>query len=285
MAFLSPYTLAKLRLRVCAHHYTHTHEKQIGPEDLFSCQSKGNLALPISLSILRRLFPSDIPYGVAFLVEYGPDSIWYETSLTIAAQGLKEVKTEYHTFDHDPAQIREALAKLGIDVAEKERERMLNVIDSYSAQIGLGAPEGPKESVIRQSLKISDWSIAVAQDMKGTANMELEHVQHLHIDDNFSVLLRYNEEKTIVDWVRPRGLPQMRSYKELWLLPLATRIASDSFYRQLELVCDGILDFKSEEKEGQVTHYLRVRTMRGKPFDSRWRKLRLSEQGEVSFAE
>lgn len=222
---------------------------------------------------------------MAFLVEYEPDSIWYETSLTIAAHGLREVKTEYHTFDHAPTQIRESLAKLGVNVGEKERDGMLSVVDSYTAQIGISAPEGPKDSVIRQSLRIADWSLAVAQDMKGTARMELEHEEHLHIDDSFSVLLRYNEEKSIVDWVRTRGLPQNRINKELWFLPLATRIASDSFYRQLELVCDGILDFKSEEEEGQLAHYLRIRGMRGKSFDSRWRKLQVSERGEVTFVE
>lgn len=239
---------------------------------------------PESNSILKRLFPSGTSYGAVFLVEYDPDSIWYETSLTIAAQGLEEVKTDFHTFDHAPSQIRESLTRLGVNVTEKERDGMLNVVDSYTTQIGISAPEGPKDSVIQQSLRIADWSIATVQDMKDTAH--LEHVEeHLHIDDNFSVLLRYNEEKSIVDWVRTRGLPQSRSHKELWFLSLATRIASDSFYRQFELVCDGILDFKNEEEQGQLAHYLRVRAMRGKSFDSRWRKLQVSDRGEVTLLE
>jgi KaiC/GvpD/RAD55 family RecA-like ATPase len=222
---------------------------------------------------------------VALLVEYEPDSIWYETSLTIAAQALKEeVKTEYHTFLRAPAQIRESLTKLGVNLAEKERDEMLTVIDSYTAQIGIGAPEGPKESVVRRTLKISDWSIAVGQDMKRVRDVgEIE--EHLHIDDSLSVLLQYNDEKSVVDWVRTRALPQTRSHKELWFLSLATRIASESFYRQLELLCDGILDFKSEEKEGELAHYLRLRAMRGKPFDSRWRKLQVSQHGEVTFVD
>jgi len=269
----------------CSHRSTPIRERQIGPEILVSPARVGkDLTAPESRSLLKQLFPSGMSYGVAFLVEYDSDSIWYETSLTIAAQGLEEVKTEYHTFDHAPSQIRESLTRLGVDVTEKERDGMLDVVDSYTAQIGISAPEGPKDSVVRQSLRIADWSIAVAKGLKDTTY--LEHVEeHLHIDDNFSVLLRYNDEKSIVDWVRTRALPGTRSGKEVWFLSLATRIASDSFYRQLELVCDGILDFKNKEEEGQLAHYLRVRAMRGKSFDSRWRKLQVSERGEVTFAE
>lgn len=44
---------------------------------------------------------------------------------------------------------------------------------------------------------------------------------------------------------------------------------------------DGIVDFKTHDKNGQIEHRVRVRVMRGANYDSRWRTLRLLESGEV----
>ncbi len=66
------------------------------------------------------------------------------------------------------------------------------------------------EGVVRRSLKISDLSIAFGQDMKDSAHDARDHV---HIDDNFSVLLRHNDEKPVVDWMRTRALPVNRTRK------------------------------------------------------------------------
>jgi len=57
--------------------------------------------------------------------------------------------------------------------------------------------------------------------------------------------------------------------------------ASETFYRNFEALCDGIIDLRSLEEEGRFEHYARVRTIRGTSSDSRWRRLQLMETGEV----
>jgi hypothetical protein len=42
-----------------------------------------------------------------------------------------------------------------------------------------------------------------------------------------------------------------------------------------------VIDFKTEEDDGQLENYVRVRSLRGKSCDSRWRHLHLSENGGV----
>ena len=66
---------------------------------------------------------------------------------------------------------------------------------------------------------------------------------------------------------------------------VVTEIASNAFYKQFESLCDGIVDVKSEERQGEMQHYIRVRTLRGKLFDSRWRRLKLMDNGEVALAD
>ena len=58
-------------------------------------------------------------------------------------------------------------------------------------------------------------------------------------------------------------------------------VHSESFYRQFESICDGIIDFHSLEEKGRIEHYMRVRSLRGRQIDSRWRHLRLQASGEV----
>ena len=61
--------------------------------------------------------------------------------------------------------------------------------------------------------------------------------------------------------------------------------ASDGFTKQFELLSDAIIDIKNRESEGRIEHVLRVRTMRGRPYDSRWRRLNLLQTGEVALVD
>jgi hypothetical protein len=57
-------------------------------------------------------------------------------------------------------------------------------------------------------------------------------------------------------------------------------VRTEGFYKQFESLCDGILDFKTEEREGQIEQLVRVRLIRRK---SHWRKLKVLNTGEVEL--
>ncbi len=194
------------------------------------------------------------------------------------------IRTDYHTFQHIPNEVIDALTRLGADVKKLEEEDLLRITDSYTAQAGLsdvykaersGYPYGT------QSLRLSDWSIAVAQKIK--AGIAEADKRRLHIDDNTLILARYNKESEIIDFWRTRAIPQARAQELAFLHAVVTGVASDAFYRQFESLADGIIDFKSEERENELQHCVRIRSLRGRGCDSRWRKLRLSDNGEVTI--
>lgn len=211
-----------------------------------------------------------------------PDSLWYEASLTIAAQALRQgQRTEYHTFQHLPDDVRRALTGMKLDVKKLEDESCLRVLDSYTVQTGLGVSgRGPYGF---QSVKLSDWSIAGVQIFKtGIPDTEKKWV---HIDDNTSVLIRYNSEPAIIDFWRTRSIPASRVDQRVSLFSLLSGVASESFRSQFESLQDGIVDFKTEQKGNEIEHFVRLRILRGKRFSTRWRLITMSLDGEIVLTE
>jgi len=239
-------------------------------------------ALP--LPILNALVRGGFEYGQHLLVMYEPDSLWYDFSLTVAARGVKEgTRVEYHTYEHDPAKIREAFTALGLTVKKLEDEDGLRILDSYTAQTGLGPGEKSKSKIPTQPLKLSDSSIDFAQQIK--AGIPDSERRWLHIDDNWGVMLQYNDEKSILNFSRTRMPIMVRARETTFVTPIMSGIASEGFYKQFAAAFDGIIDFKSEEVSGQVEHFVRIRLMRRRKYDSRWHKLQLTDDGEVALAD
>jgi len=245
------------------------------------------LSRELDVPLLRQLAPDLLRFGLELVVEFEPHSLWYETSLTIAAQALRnQVKTDYHTFQHIPSEIRENLAQFGLNVHQLEQGGLLRVLDTYTVTTAIGSPERPKvgrQPYESQSIKLSDWSLAAMHDLKSPHEIPDAEKRRLHIDDNTSVLLQYNSEKEMIDYWRTRFIAWTRARELIMVHSIVPGVYSDSFYRQLETLMDGIIDFRSQEKDEKLEHQVRVRMIRGKNYDSSWRKLRLLENGEVAL--
>jgi KaiC/GvpD/RAD55 family RecA-like ATPase len=238
----------------------------------------------LPLPILNELVRGGFEYGQQLLVVYEPDSLWYEVSLTVAARSVMEgIRVEYHTYEHVPARIREAFTAFGLNVKKLEEEDSLRILDSYTVQTGLGPSEKSKSKIPTQPLKLSDSSIDFAQQIK--AGIPDSDRRWLHIDDNWGVMLQYNDEKSILTFSRTRMPIMVKARETTFITPIMSGIASEAFYRQFAAVFDGIIDFKSEEVSGQVEHFVRVRLMRQRKYDSRWHKLQLMDSREVALAD
>ncbi len=245
----------------------------------------------LTLSIFKDLVPNGIKFGSSYLVEFGPDSPWYETSLTIAASALQQrARTEYHTYMHPPQEVRESLSKMGLNVKELEREDKLRILDTYDAMTGLAHPETPeglkskgREAYEHQSFDLTHWSSKVVNMIK--EGVSEDEKQWLHVDDNTSTMCHYTDEKLMIDIWRTRIIPYAKMRRLAMFHSVMMGIASDSFYKQFESLCDGIIEFRSTDEGGQVEHLTRLRTLRGTSSDTRWRKLRLLNDGSVILDE
>jgi KaiC/GvpD/RAD55 family RecA-like ATPase len=234
-----------------------------------------NLRLPI----LDALVPEGLSYGALYLVEFEPQSFWYDTSLTLAAQALKRhAKTVYHTLMHLPQDVRRRIAEQGVDVEAAEDQGIFRIDDSYTPTTGLDLPQPTRKSGLG-SLNLEDWSVREKSDIEKPTEAEKRWV---HIDDDISVLLQYNDEKLLHKMRRDRAMPWARALELVLFQPIATGVFSESFYRLMESSCDGIIEFRTLEEAGRMENYARARMIRGKTLDSRWKLLKVHDNGEVA---
>src|SRR3989442_14661159 len=98
----------------------------------------GQLKLPI----LKDILPGRLRFGANYLVEFEPQSLWQETSVTLCAQALKQgVKSDYHTFTRPPDNIKKQLADLTPGIRQLEDNDTFRLWDSYTVQTGLGSAQ------------------------------------------------------------------------------------------------------------------------------------------------
>jgi KaiC/GvpD/RAD55 family RecA-like ATPase len=244
--------------------------------------------LELHVPIFSDIVPGGFTYGANYLVEFQPSSLWYETSLTIAAKAVKVgVRTHYHTFMHIPREIRQGLQRLEVDVKKLEGEDKFRLIDSYTGLTGL--PIQPESSHISKQFTRApayndpSWLESYTANIvslieKGAPDADKKW---LHIDDNTSIFNRYFKEQDVVNLFQTRVFQMTRLLELSAFHSVVAEVWSDSFYKQFEAQCDGVIDFKAEEDEGQLENYVRIRSLRGKSCDSRWRHLHLEENGQV----
>jgi len=220
-------------------------------------------------------------------VEFEPDSAWYETSLTIAAQALRSgQKTLYHTFEHPPADVEHDLRRFGLDLTRLQGDGVFHLQDSLTVQMGGLIPVTERDG-IEKSLKIPDLSIMGTSFIKKEIEEGVPENKKwwVHVDDNTAIMTRYNTENTVLDFWRTRIIPLWRPYQNITLYSILKGTVSESFHSQFESINDGIIDFKCEDKQGEVVQLVRVRRMHRNKFDSRWQRLNVSENGEVTIVQ
>ena len=160
------------------------------------------------------------------------------------------------------------------------------MIDSYTSLTGLPIqPEPSKLFSTRERISLNDPSYLE----KYTANVASLLQQGaseadkrwLHIDDNTSIFNNYFKEEDVLKIFQTRVLQMTRILDLSVFHAVVAGVWSDSFYKQSEAWCDGVIDFKTDESEEQPQTLVRVRSLRGKSCDSRWRPLHLGDTGEV----
>ncbi len=240
------------------------------------------------ISLIEDLLKAPLPAGSSLLVEYDPTSVWYQASLSIAAGWLREggVVT-YSVATQPPENIRSQLGQLGVDVKQLEANDTLRVFDWYTATLGRKS----NERLAFYSLKAADLSVLFAKYLMASPDTKdtlpdsyppSPSPEWLRILDDASCLGRFNEEKSWVEFVRTRLIPISSLWKSTGIGGIIRGIHSEWAYKNLEAACDGVIDVKQDETTGEARNMIRIKSMRGVGFDSRWHQLKVGENFEVT---
>ena len=108
--------------------------------------------------------------------------------------------------------------------------------------------------------------------------------EYLRILDNCSVLDRFNDsEKSWVELLLTRIIPRASYLRSTLIIGIMRGIHSDWVYRLLEGAVEGVVDFKLDESGEETRNIIRFRRMRNVGFDSRWHKLKVGKNFEVTL--
>ncbi len=238
------------------------------------------------LPLIEDLTKEPVPPGSNILVEFDPASQWYNASLTIAAGWIRTGGvSSYNVYDQPPENARLQLKRLGLDVEALEKEEKLRIIDWYTTQLG----QKSQEKYPTASLKVADLSIQMSRlfipadgsPFPGTG-YRLGPVV-LRIGDDQSVLLRFNDEKSYIDYWRTREIPVARSRKSTQIVAAVKGVHSEYVYKSLEASVDGIIEFKLEQEGKTTRDLMQIRSMRNVHFDREWHELKIGDNFEVTL--
>ena len=194
---------------------------------------------------------------------------------------------------------RRDLEALGVNVSVAMKSGRLFVDDWYSAtlmsgRLGHAGDQAsffePIEGGVRaRSLKIADLSIEWQKEMKGDgpqASIDAEKAWppgSMAICESESEILRFNDENAFVEWKLGRNIPYDRREKRISLFGLVRGIHSESFYKRIESAVDGVVDCRVLEQQGESKSFLRIRSIKGQPYDGRWHEIEIKQNGEAAL--
>jgi len=229
------------------------------------------------IPLIEDLTKDSVPPGTNILVEFDPDSQWYNASVTIAAGWMKTGGgVSYNVFAQPPDSIRAQFKRLGLNSEELEKTEQLRIFDWYTASLG----QKSKERFANDSLKVADLSIEFSKGVLAGPPI----TGRLRISDNVSVLARFNDEKTWIEFGLTRGFPAARVRKSTAITGMMAGTHSEWAYKQNESAVDGIVDFKLEDaSNGETIDVIRIRNMRNTNFTKGWHRLKIGENFEVTL--
>ena len=230
------------------------------------------------IALIEELTKEPVPAGSTFLVEFDSSSQWYNATYTITAEWLRQGgKVDYWLAAQPPDKMRSQLRKLGLpNLEEFEESGKLELWDCYTCQLGRKSIE----KYALESLKVADLSIWWS---KMQVSGRPPDPSMLRIFDDFSILSRFNDDKSWVELVLTRLVPVSFLRKETGIRGVMRGVQDDRVYTRLEGAFDGIVDFRVEEGPKSSGNVMRMRSMRTVPYDPDWHRLNISENFEVTL--
>ena len=240
-----------------------------------------------TIPLLSKLIPTGLKFSTMLGVEFDPESQWAAVAATITAQRISDGSVvEYLAMARPREEVREHLTSIGVDVKTSEEAELLFVDDWYTSSLGF--EHAPSQAIVwadkynrAHSLKVADLSVDFLMAAKEKNPDEMGQPGLLVIPESMSVLMLFNDEKVFLEWLENRFLPWEKACKRVGLFGFVCGIHSESFYKRVENAVDGVIDLKVMERDDKVKSFLRVRSLKNQPCDTKWHEIEVKPNGEA----
>ena len=249
----------------------------------------------VNVPMLTQIIPGGISPATIFGVEFDPESQWFAVATNIAAKCLLQNGfVSYLAMARPRDNVLRDLSALGVNLSEAFKGSHLTVDDWYSAtltggRVGTGGGHErafePIEGGVRcRSLKVADLSLEWLKDMKLSQEIyekEAGPPGILLLAESCSSQMRFNEEKPYVEWMESRVNPDRRRANSITFQGFARGVHSEWVYRRMEADWDGVIDVRVMDEGGEAKSFLRIRSLKGQPYDGKWHEIQVRLNGEA----
>ncbi len=233
-------------------------------------QGVEGLWVPILSDILGR----EIGKGKFLIGLYEPAAHWLSFIMTLASTLLTQgYVVNVMTTNTPPSEIRRILNRAVPKLNEPEAAKRLVISDMFTWRTGGKSDEA--ETV--DSLSIGKVNIEFAAWRQGSLSYDFV------VSDELSAFMRYNEERVFIQWL-DKWVAHFREIKGIRIYSFIKRFHSDALYAYLESVADGIIELDYRENAGVLEHVVRVKSMKGMPHPTDWRRLTVNSDGIMQLS-
>lgn len=211
--------------------------------------------------ILSELL-GEVPFGRAILVLYDPDSQSTALFVNVSAEYLRTGgDVNYFASSEPVAELRHRFERLGLNIREYEAKDSAVLFDAYSAQAGAKTDERYQS----ESANLNELSIAMGQSAPQWPAGSLIVWESLS-------QLAFNQENVFAKFSR-KAIGIWRSQGTIMLAGFATDLHPPSFYQEMKMISDAVVEIKLAEHQGEIINTIRVRSFKGQNADTRARRI------------
>jgi KaiC/GvpD/RAD55 family RecA-like ATPase len=224
---------------------------------------------PMNFSYFTDLTRGGLP-DACFLVIAGNSGSGKSVLLsTLAANHLSSAKSIYVTNSEYPDRVRDNIMKLGVGEPEKVREsKRLIFIDAYSA-VGGGA--SVEEFSVNSHTDLTTLSLNISKCLQTAGRGADVYL------DSLNPLITVLRTEYVTDFLQSVAA-KVKANNGRFCVTVGTAIAAHDLIR-LEEAADCVIETQLHETRGGQRRRLRIKKMRGKPYNDSWTWFRV-EQGQ-----
>ncbi len=229
----------------------------------------------LQIPILSEILGCPVPREKFLVGLYEPSAHWLSLILTMASGVLRNGHVvNVVTVASPPSQIRRELGHNIAKVDEFESSNKLLIADWHTWMTG----KKSAERISVGSLSVGGLSLDQSIFVK-----ELSPTYDLVVVDNISMVLKYNDERSFMQWF-DKLVARLKPLKGIRLYGFVKGFHSEALYSNVEALADGVIELNYREHGGKLENAIRIKSLKGMMHHTEWKSLEVNPDGTLRLS-